>query len=251
MDSPTVAGAYRMEIVHTEGTGQVMDIEARLFFRSAPDRLSVAPLTSMFWYSEADRFAARDWRPEVHDTDGLMLLTGAGEAIWRPLNNPPRMVTSSLADVNPRGFGLMKRDRRFENDLDDGVFYEKRPSVWVEPVGDWGAGAVQLIEIPTDDEIYDTIVAFWNPAAVPGPGEALTLRYRLHWTLDAPVAPLTVARTVATHIGHGGRPGQRPRPDDTIKVVVDFAGGRIAAFGQGQGVEPVITAPEGVEIVNP
>jgi glucans biosynthesis protein len=251
MDSPTVAGAYRMDIRHTEGLGQMMEIEARLFFRAAPARLGIAPLTSMFWYSESNRFAATDWRPEVHDTDGLMLLTGAGEAIWRPLNNPPRVVTSSFADVNPRGFGLMKRDRRFENYQDDGVFYERRPSVWIEPLGDWGAGAVQLVEIPTDDEIFDNIVAFWNPAAVPGPGEALALRYRLHWTHDAPVEPLPVARTVSTHIGHGGRPGHRPRPADTLKVVIDFAGGRIAAFGKGMGVEPVITAPPGVEIVNP
>ncbi len=251
LDSESVAGAYRFDIVHTEGQGQVMEVEAHLFFRRTPERVGIAPLTSMFWYAESNRFAAMDWRPEVHDTDGLMMLTGAGEAIWRPLNNPPRVVTSSFADTNPRGFGLMKRDRSFANYQDDGVFYEKRPSVWIEPLGDWGAGAVHLVEIPTDDEVFDNIVAFWTPATPPRPGDHLTFRYRMHWGLDAPTEPLAVARTVNTFIGHGGRPGQRPRPEDTVKVVIDFEGGQIAGFGQGMGVEPVITAPAGVEIVNP
>src|SRR3546814_17951215 len=95
-----------------------------------------------------------DWRPEVHDSDGLAMWTGAGERIWRPLNNPARVGFSSFADENPRGFGLSQRDRSFDH-YQDGVKYEKRPSVWVEPVGEWGRGAVQLVEIPTDDEIHD------------------------------------------------------------------------------------------------
>jgi periplasmic glucans biosynthesis protein len=249
MDGPRVAGAYRMVISNTEGQGQVMDIDSRLYFRAAVERLGVGPLTSMFWYSETNRYQATDWRPEVHDTDGLMLLTGAGEQIWRPLNNPARVVTSSFADDNPRGFGLVQRDRAFANYEDDGVFYDRRPAVWVEPTHGWGKGAVQLVEIPTDDEIYDNIVAFWNPADKPQAGSELAFGYRLHWVDQVPV-PSDLARTVATRFAHGGVPGQ-PRPADLTKVVIDFEGPAVKGLGQQDGVTPEVSAPEGVEIVNP
>lgn len=251
MDSPRVAGAYRMVMSNVEGEGQVMDIDSRLYFRAAVDRLGVAPLTSMFWYSETNRAQALDWRPEVHDTDGLMIWTGAGEHIWRPLNNPDRVVTSSYADMNPRGFGLVQRDREFSNYEDDGVFYDRRPAVWIEPTHGWGAGAVQLVEIPTDDEIYDNIVAFWNPATPPVAGTALELGYRMYWANVAPVqANMTLAHTVATRVAQGGVPGQ-PRPADQIKVVIDFEGPAIKGLGQDDGVTPDITVPAGVELVNP
>ncbi|MFN3647650.1 MAG: glucan biosynthesis protein [Gemmobacter sp.] len=249
MDGPRVAGAYRMAISHVEGQGQVMEIDSRLFFRAAVERLGVAPLTSMFWYSETNRYQATDWRPEVHDTDGLMLLTGAGEQIWRPLNNPDRVVTSSFADENPRGFGLVQRDRAFASYEDDGVFYDRRPAVWVEPTHGWGKGAVQLVEIPTDDEIYDNIVAFWNPAEPPQAGSERAFGYRLHWVDQVPVGG-ALARTVATRYAHGGVPGQ-PRPADLTKVVIDFEGPAVKGLGQQDGVTPEVTAPAGVEIVNP
>ena len=95
----------------------------------------------MFWYDETNRRQARDWRPEIHDSDGLAILTGAGEHIWRPLNDPPQLQVSSFVDNNPKGFGLLQRDRNFENYEDDGVFYDRRPSVWVEPLEGWGEGA--------------------------------------------------------------------------------------------------------------
>lgn len=248
MDGPRVTGALRMVMSNVEGQGQVMDIDSRLFFREAVERLGVGPLTSMFWYSETNRVQATDWRPEVHDTDGLMMVTGTGEQIWRPLNNPDRVVTSSFFDENPRGFGLVQRDRTFENYQDDGVFYDRRPSVWVEPTHGWGKGAVQLVEIPTDDEIYDNIVAFWNPAQKPQAGTELQFGYRLHWVDQAPV-PMQVARTVATRLGHGGVPGQA-RPQDLIKVVIDFEGPALKGLGQQDGVKPQVSGPEGVEIVN-
>ncbi|SIS78654.1 glucan biosynthesis protein [Phaeovulum vinaykumarii] len=249
LDGPSMTGAYRMVMRDSPGRGQVMDIDSRLFFRAPVERLGVAPLTSMFWYSESNRFQSSDWRPEVHDTDGLMIHTGAGEHIWRPLNNPERVVTSSYLDHGPRGFGLVQRDRDFDHYQDDGVFYDKRPAVWVEPLSDWGAGAIQLIEIPTDDEIFDNIVAFWNPAAAPQAGGQMDFAYRLHWT-DRPPVEMTLARTVATWVGNGGVPGQ-PRPRDVIKVVVDFEGPALAGLGHGDGVTPELSAPEGVEILNP
>src|SRR5690606_35738899 len=164
-------------------------------------------LTSMFWYGKHNRRNSIDWRPEIHDSDGLAIWTASGERIWRPLNNPKRVQTSSFFDNSPKGFGLMQRERRFSQYEDDGVFYEKRPSVWVEPGGDWGAGAVQLVEIPTDDEIHDNIVAYWESAEKFRPGQHRVLRYRLHWRLDEPY-PGEHARVVATWIGAGGVPGQ-------------------------------------------
>ncbi len=220
LDGPSVCGAYRF--VCTRGEGVVMDIECALFFRQEVAQLGIAPLTSMFWYSEYDKPYRIDWRPEVHDSDGLALLTGAGERIWRPLNNPPRTVTSSFFDRTPRGFGLMQRDRVADHYL-DGVRYENRPSVWVEPLGDWGEGCVQLIEIPTDDEIHDNVVAFWRPQSAPKQGAQLRYRYRLHWLADEPYPATQLARVVATRIGRGGEPG-KPRPKGITKFVIDFEG---------------------------
>jgi glucans biosynthesis protein len=242
LDGPSVAGAYR--IVHrTTQRGLVQEIDSVLHFRKAVERLGVAPLTSMFWYGQADPARAVDWRPQIHDSDGLAIWTGAGERIWRPLANPPRVTANAFADHSPRGFGLMQRDRVFDDYQDDGVFYDRRPSAWVEPIGDWGAGSVQLIEIPTGSEIDDNIVAFWTPAAAVRAGDAMTLRYRLHWAAEEP-APVGAARVVATRVGRGGRPGQPP-PPGVRKFVVDFAGGRLADLGQGSGVQAVVGASRG------
>ena len=140
LDSPRMTGAFRMETVREQGT--LMDIEARLFPRADMTRVGIAPLTSMFWYAKHNRKQAADWRPEIHDSDGLAIWTGAGERIWRPLNDPAAVQTSTFLDANPKGFGLVQRERHFSAYEDDGAFYDRRPSVWVEPVGDWGEGAV-------------------------------------------------------------------------------------------------------------
>lgn len=247
MDSPSVTGAYRMVTTNTEGQGQVMEISSRLFFRQPVERLGIGPLTSMFWYSETNRVLGFDWRPEVHDTDGLMMVMGTGEQVWRPLHNPSRVVTSSFVTENPQGFGLIQRDRDYENYEDDGVFYDKRPAVWIEPLSSWGKGQVQLVEIPTNDEIYDNIVAYWNPAEPPQAGQALDFDYRLHWGVDAPVSS-PLARTVASRIGAGGVPGH-PRPAGHLKFALDFEGPAVNGLGQQDGVTPEITLPDGVDLV--
>ena len=110
-----------------------MDIEATLFMRAAVSRFGIAPLTSMYWFSETKKETAIDWRPEVHDSDGLSMWSGNGERLWRPLNNPPRIMVSAFSDNNPRGFGLCQRDRVFDHYL-DGVYYDRRPTLWVEPM---------------------------------------------------------------------------------------------------------------------
>jgi glucans biosynthesis protein len=245
LDGPSVVGAYRI-VHHRTDRGLVQEIETALHFRKAVERLGVAPLTSMFWYGQDDPTRAVDWRPQIHDSDGLAIWTGAGERIWRPLANPPRVTANAFVDHNPRGFGLMQRDRKFDDYQDDGVFYDRRPSAWVEPVGDWGAGSVQLVEIPTDSEIDDNIVAFWTPAAPVKAGAAMALRYRLYWTDEEPT-PVGVARVVATRVGRGGRPGQPPTPG-VRKFVVDFEGGRLGELNRASGVRAVVGAGRGTPV---
>ena len=199
----------------------VTDIECRLYPRRRIDALGLAPLSSMYWFSEADRRSGVDWRPEIHDSDGLSMHTGAGERIWRPLVNPRRITTSTFSDPRtPRGFGLIQRDRNFDNYQDDGVFYEKRPSVYIEPLNDWGAGAVHLLEIPTDDEIHDNIAVYYRPQTPLEPGRAYTYRYRITWGRTDPLPEL--GHVISTRIGRGGVPGQ-PRPAGVHKIAVDFA----------------------------
>ena len=241
LDGPSIAGAYR--IVLRRGEGVVTDVENRLFMRRGVTRLGIAPLSSMMWYAQHNRPFMTDWRPEVHDSDSLELWTGAGERIWRPLNNPPRVITSSFLDADPRGFGFMQRDREFGHYL-DGVRYERRPSVWIEPLDSWGEGSVQLVEIPTDDEIHDNVTAFWVPAGAAEAGDSYRFRYRLHWQGDHPQPAPDLARTVATRIGRGGAPG-RPRPPGVQKFVVEFAGDRIANLPADAGPKVNVSASRG------
>lgn len=246
LDGPSITGAYR---IHCRKDGVVTtEVEARLFARSDIKRLGIAPLTSMFWYSELNRAGAPDWRPEVHDSDGLAIWTGNGERLWRPLNNPNRVMTSSFGDRAPKGFGLLQRDRAFADYEDDGVFYERRPSVWVEPLGDWGEGAVQLVEIPTDAEIHDNIVAYWVPNNPVKAGDKLDYRYRVYWTKDAPFLPAT-GQVVASRRGRGGRPAEVDKLG-LVKYAVDFEGGDLARFESGDAIEPVVTVSRG-EVLHP
>jgi len=132
LDGPSITGAYKFDAMKNESKAVVMNCHCDLFFRADISRLGVAPLTSMYWYGENERRKAADWRPEIHDNDGLALWTGKGERIWRPLVNPPQVMTNSFADNNPKGFGLLQRDRDFANYQDDGAFYDRRPGIWVE-----------------------------------------------------------------------------------------------------------------------
>ncbi len=246
LDSPSVTGAYKF-VIHP-GSTLTMDIDAAIYPRKAIERLGVAPLTSMFQCAENDRRMAYDFRPEIHDSDGLSMWTGAGEWIWRPLTNPTGVRFNMHVDNNPRGFGLLQRDTNFDHYQDDGVFYDRRPSVWVEPKPDaqghgWGKGSVQLLEIPTADETFDNIVAFWNPAEPPKPGQELTYSYRLSWGQKMPFGP-TLGRVEATRTGMGGIVGQK-RKHYSWRFAVDFSGVDVKSLGTGAKVEAVITASRG------
>ncbi len=240
LDGPSIAGAYRFAM--TREAGVVMDIEANLFLRRDVGRFGIAPATSMYWFSKKDKAFQIDWRPEVHDSDGLALWTGGNEHIWRPLIASREMINvSAFADNNPRGFGLMQRERHFDEYL-DAVHYERRPSLWIEPLEGWGEGSVQLVELLTEEELYDNVIAMWVPHEKAKAGNSYRLRYRLHWRADEPFKT-NLARCVATRIGRGGEPGKRP--PGVHKFVVEFKGSELAQLAAGIRPEAVLTAPGG------
>ncbi|MDO9637034.1 MAG: glucan biosynthesis protein G [Pseudotabrizicola sp.] len=246
LESESCTGAYRFVI--RPGTNTVMDVTARLFFRTEVDQIGIAPLTSMYLFSEKSRTDFDDFRPSVHDSDGLAIHRRDGDRNWRPLNNPTRLSESWFVEDSPLAFGLMQRDRDFENYQDAVSHYERRPSLLVEPVGEWGRGAVRLVEIPTPLEVNDNIVAFWVPEARPVPGQMLEFAYRLHWGA-LPVDPAAdVAYVKETRAGVGGVAGVE-NTDGTRKFVVDFAGGLLSRLPTDAEVEPVVTVAGGEIIV--
>lgn len=214
LDTPSTTGAYRFVIQGGEAT--VMDVEATLYPRKELTYVGLGPLTSMFLHGSADQRAPADFRPSVHDNEGLAILTGAGERIWRPLTNPRTLQVSAFVDTDPKGFGLWQRDRSFESYQDLEARYERRPTVWVEPRGAWGKGVVELIEIPVEDEIHDNIVAYWKPAAKLPVATAFAFSYRLAWSKDVP-APWSGARVAKTRVGQSKKP-------DAMLFVIDMQG---------------------------
>lgn len=240
LDGPSVAGAYRFHM--HRGRATTMEIACELHLRKPIERLGIASLTSMYWYSETVKPTAADWRPEIHDSDGLAMWNGKGEHLWRPLINPPALQISTFTDENPKGFGLMQRDKVYDHYL-DAVHYEKRPCGWVEPLGKWGKGSVQLVEIPTDNEIYDNIAAMWVPAEPTHAGQSLSFDYRLYWR-DLDPFPGDLARCVATRLGMGAVQGA-PRSTTLRKFLVEFQGPILATLDEGEIPEPVVTASRG------
>jgi glucans biosynthesis protein len=237
LDSESVAGAYRFVI--TPGADTTMQVRAVLFARKNVPVFGVAPLTSMFWRGENTSGRGDDFRPEVHDSDGLLINTGAGEWLWRPLTNPGAVRKATFNDENPRGFGLLQRDRNFENYQDLEARYQLRPSAWVEPVGKWGQGGIRLVELPTRDEFGDNIVAFWMPAQLPPPGEPIELAYRLHWFMDQIHPPAGVA----TATRHG-------KYYETERFLVDFNSAYLDGHGEDPTIEPVVSVGPGAELTH-
>jgi glucans biosynthesis protein len=215
LNSRRVTGAYKFVV--KPGSDTVMEVQARLFLRDGVGKLGLAPLTSMFYHGSNQTRVAEDYRPEVHDSDGLLVANSNGEWIWRPLVNPRRLIVTSFGLTNPKGFGLLQRRRDFDHYEDLESRYDLRPSAWVEPKGAWGAGRVELVLIPSPDETNDNIVAYWVPNAPPVPGQALDLQYQLRWQLHDPV-DTGVARVLQTRRGHG----YIKTVDDTQRLIVDF-----------------------------
>ncbi len=233
LDSKSAAGAYRFTIRPGETT--IFDVEMTLFPRLDVAHGGVAPLTSMFFFGPNDRYDVEDFRPQVHDSDGLMMLNGRGEQLWRPLNNPKTLQVSAFADTNPRSFGLVQRDKNFADYQDLEAHLEKRPSLVVEPIGDWGEGEVVLFEIPTKEEIHDNIVAFWRPKDVLAAKSEHNFTYRLHWGPD-------IAKT--EKLARFTRSGLSEKGGDAKLFVLELAGERLKGL-DAKTVKGMVTADKG------
>ena len=232
LNSQSATGAYRFTI--KPGDATVMDVEAMLFPRRDIEHAGIAPLTSMYLFGTLNKAGFDDYRSAVHDSDGLLMVNGREEWIWRPLSNPKTLQVSAFMDRSPRGFGLMQRRRQYQDFLDLEAKYERRPSLWVEPIGDWGGGWVELYEIPSRLEIHDNIVVFWRPADLLAQGSSRSFIYRLSWCREWPLEgqpPVALAR-----FSGGGLNANRKKH----LFVIDFDGGAL----NGQ-VTPDVEATQG------
>ncbi|HYZ63218.1 MAG TPA: glucan biosynthesis protein G [Acetobacteraceae bacterium] len=229
LDSQSCTAAMRFTI--RPGDTTVFDVESTLFPRVDLAQAGVGTGTSMFYFDANDRTGIDDYRRGVHDSDGLLMLTGRGEELWRPLHNPRTLQISSFTDSSPRGFGLVQRKRNLQDYLDLEARYERRPSLWVEPIGNWGEGVVQLLEIPTKDEVHDNIVAFWRPKQPLRAKSEVNYTYRLHWT-GLPSARKDLARFTDTRCGAGTTQGARlfvlDAVGDNLKTLAPDAQPRLA-----------------------
>lgn len=244
LDSPSVTGAYRFD-VHA-GREVNVEVEKHLFARTDVAKLGVAPLTSMYFFGDARAHGHDDFRPRAHDSEGLLKQTSAGEWIWRPLANPAVVRTVSLRDRQPRGFGLVQRNREFPQYLDLEAQYHRRPSQWVTPLaGDWGVGGVELVELPTPDETHDNIVAYWVTETPFRAGDRRMYRYRLTVFDDTPPGS-PPARVVRTRSGWGAVPGMAaPPPRSLRRYIVDFAGGVLDSLEPGAAIEVQLESSSG------
>ncbi len=235
LDSPSVTGAYRFVVVPGDETA--VNVDCRLSFRRQVEKLGIAPLTSMFFHGENTLQPPVDFRPEVHDSDGLLLHFDTGEWLWRPLENPRTLQVNSFQMRQPKGFGLIQRDRNFDHHQDLETRTDLRPSVWASTSGDWGAGHVELVEIPTNTDINDNIVSYWTPQRKPEPGDSLSFSYVMSWYGEDPRRP-PAGRVVATRRDHGTM-------ENVHRFVLDFDGGRLPQLSAAQPPRAVVTVAGG------
>ena len=247
LDSPSVSGAYKF-IIHCEAKQVVMEVENHLYIRNDIQQLGIAPMTSMFSCGTNERRMCDTIHPQIHDSDRLAMLRGNGEWICRPLNNPQALQFNAFSDKNPKGFGLLQTDHDFATYQDVMGWYNKRPSLWVEPRNNWGKGSVGLMEIPTTGETLDNIVCFWQPEKPAKAGDTLNFSYRLYWSGQPPFHS-PQARVLATRTGMGGfpegwAPGEHYPEKWCRRFAIDFIGGDLKAAAP-KGIEPVITLSSG------
>jgi periplasmic glucans biosynthesis protein len=240
LDSQSLTGAYQFDVL--PGSITQVTVTSELFPRRKIEKLGIAPLTSMFLYGEdpsGHRFD--DYRPQVHDSDGLEMQTGGGEWLWRPLHNPHVLEVNRYMDEHPRGFGLSQRDRDFNDYQDSESQFERRPSYWIQPLENWGKGGVELVEIPTDEEIHDNVDAYWVPAQPID--KPIRFDYVLSAYLASPLWP-PGGRVIATRSGNFALNGNRTA-DDARRLVIDYSGGDLDGLDGLQPVRANITANGG------
>jgi glucans biosynthesis protein len=242
VDSPSVAGAYEFDV--RPGTVTQVQVTAELYPRRAIDKLGIAPLTSMYLYGESSEGRPfDDWRPEVHDSDGLMMQTGTGEWLWRPLDNPENLQVNRYMDQNPKGFGLIQRDRNFADYQDPDSQYERRPSYWIQPLGNWGKGGIELVEIPSDEEIHQNIDAYWVPSASVVPHTPIRFSYLMSAYEGSEDRWPPGGKVIATRFGpvkNGATPVSGMR-----LVLIDFVGGDLNSLLPSQPVHADVSADGG------
>ncbi|CNI22699.1 glucan biosynthesis protein G [Yersinia frederiksenii] len=250
LDSPRATGAYRFVIY--PGRDTTIDVQAKVFLRDKVEKLGIAPLTSMFLFGPSQPSTVLNYRPALHDSNGLSIHAGNGEWIWRPLNNPKHLSVSTYTVENPKGFGLLQRGREFSQyeDLDDR--YDLRPSAWVEPRGDWGKGKVELVEIPTADETNDNIVAFWTPDVLPDAKNSLDLNYRLHFTRDEEKLHSPEVAYVKQTLRSTGDVKQSNlirQPDGSVAFLVDFVGPVLKSLDENAPLASQVSVDENGELI--
>jgi len=247
LDGPSITGAYRFTI-RCEPTRVVMEIDKHLHARKDVKQLGISPMTSMFSCGTNERGRCDTIHPQIHDSDRLAMWRGNGEWVCRPLNNPQKLQFNAFADENPKGFGLLQLDHDFDDYQDVIGWYNKRPSLWVEPKGNWGKGSINLMEIPTTGETLDNVVCFWQPEKAIKAGDSLDFSYRLYWSNEPPIRS-PMAKVLATRTGMGGfpegwAPGEHYPTVWQRRFAVDFIGGELKSYAD-KGIEPVINVSSG------
>ncbi|SFM91396.1 glucans biosynthesis protein [Izhakiella capsodis] len=250
LDSPRATGAYRFDL--TPGKDTTVDVQSKIYLRARVGKLGIAPLTSMFLFGPNQPSPVPNYRPAIHDSDGLSIHAGNGEWIWRPLNNPKHLAISDFSVENPKGFGLLQRARNFDQyqDLDDR--YDLRPSAWIEPKGDWGKGHIELVEIPTSDETNDNIVAFWTPDNQPAPGKEMDFNYLLRFTRNEEQlhpGKLAWVKDTLRSTGDVKQSNLVRQPDGSIAFVIDFVGGAMSKLPDETAVTPQVSIGQNGELV--
>ena len=235
VDSPSMTGGYRFTLRPGEIT--IIDTECTLFSRSPADFFGLGCSGAMFLFGPIRRANVDDVRQGVYEISGLQILNGNGEWLWRPVSNPQTLQISSFLDTNPRGFGVLQRERSFNQLQDDDQHWEIRPSLWIEPINDWGEGSVVLVEIPSDSENNDNILCFWRPKAVLQPGSEAPFAYRQFWCWSPPDHPMEAVVT-NTRGGRGSTPKRR-------RFLVEFTGDRFADVQAGAAIQPQLTTSAG------
>ncbi|APZ44535.1 glucan biosynthesis protein G [Acidihalobacter ferrooxydans] len=245
LDGKSVTGAYRFII--RPGAPTRIQVKVELFTRHSIAQLGIAPLTSMFFYGANTPRPAGEWRPQVHDSDGLLIHNGTGEWLWRPLINPRALKLDYFDTNNVRGFGLLQRVTAFGQYEDAYALYQSRPSAWVTPDGNWGKGHVVLVEIPTPNETNDNIVAFWMPGHAVKGGEHLKFAYGI--AIGGPRVPHEpMAHTVQTFVGNGDIIGGGD-VKGAYRFVVDFSGGSLGKLPVDAKVKGIVTGLDGTDVL--
>lgn len=251
LDSPSVTGAYRF--VLRPGEDAIVDVQSRLFLRDSVSKLGIAPLASMFYYGSAQPFNRDNFRPAMHTSGGLLVRDDKDSWTWQPLLNPRRLSINDYDMQRLTGFGLMQRDHEFSHYQDIDERYDQRPSVWIEPTQNWGAGKVQLIQIPSPDETNDNVVAFWQPQTLPSKGQSYDFNYRMTFTANEPrLYSADLAWVDSTYRSEGEvKQGDTSRKSDgTVAYIVDFRGDHLKSLGSQAVVTADVMPSDNVDVVS-